>query len=317
MCREELGSQVAREGPRHAGLFFVYDFGVVRVRPSANTRSPLQSARVTSLGIDTGRHVHRFRPLGPRGLVGSQAAHRRPTIRRARFSTASRNSQSADTTDDVVHGSTVATNAVLERKGARVALVATAGFEDVVRIGRQTRPELYNIFVPLPRPLVEPGLTFGVSERLDAAGACSSPLDDAAVDRAGRDVRATRRRRRGRLPAAFLRESRARAARRRAAARAPGWLVSASSRSAAGVSRVRALEHDGRERVRHAADRSLSRAARSGARRTSRLSIMQSNGGSISAARRARAGRAHGAVRAGGRRRRRARRRARPPGFRA
>ena len=44
------------------------------------------------------------------------------------------------------------------------------GFEDVLRIGRQTRPELYNIFVPLPRPLVDPALTFGVRERLDAQG---------------------------------------------------------------------------------------------------------------------------------------------------
>src|SRR5215813_4924860 len=47
---------------------------------------------------------------------------------------------------EIVHGSTVATNAVLERKGARVALVTTAGFEDVIQIGRQTRPELYNFF---------------------------------------------------------------------------------------------------------------------------------------------------------------------------
>ena len=52
---------------------------------------------------------------------------------------------------DVVHGSTVATNAVLERKGARVALVATAGFEDVLRIGRQTRRELYNLMRRRPR----------------------------------------------------------------------------------------------------------------------------------------------------------------------
>src|SRR5512141_2106 len=46
---------------------------------------------------------------------------------------------------DVVHGSTVATNALLERKGARTAFVATAGFEDIVHIGRQNRPELYNL----------------------------------------------------------------------------------------------------------------------------------------------------------------------------
>jgi N-methylhydantoinase A/oxoprolinase/acetone carboxylase beta subunit len=84
---------------------------------------------------------------------------------------------------DVVHGSTVATNAVLERKGAKVALVATDGFEDVVRIGRQTRPELYNIFVPPPRPIVDPSLTFGVVERLDAAGQTLVAVDDSSVSR--------------------------------------------------------------------------------------------------------------------------------------
>src|SRR5690242_8783681 len=65
---------------------------------------------------------------------------------------------------DIVHGSTVATNAVLERKGARLALVTTAGFEDVIRIGRQTRPELYNFFVQAPRPLVETSFVFGLDE---------------------------------------------------------------------------------------------------------------------------------------------------------
>ena len=83
----------------------------------------------------------------------------------------------AAATLDVVHGSTVATNAVLERKGARVALVTTAGFEDVLRIGRQTRPELYNVFVA-PRPrLVDPALTFGIAERLDADGMTLQPID--------------------------------------------------------------------------------------------------------------------------------------------
>src|SRR5215467_13339308 len=53
---------------------------------------------------------------------------------------------------DVIHGSTVATNALLERKGARTALLTTEGFEDVLVIGRQTRRELYNIFVTRPEP---------------------------------------------------------------------------------------------------------------------------------------------------------------------
>jgi N-methylhydantoinase A/oxoprolinase/acetone carboxylase beta subunit len=90
---------------------------------------------------------------------------------------------------EVVHGSTVATNAVLERKGARVALVATAGFEDVIHIGRQTRPELYNIFVKPRVPLVERGLVFGVRERLDATGAVVTPLDLAPLDRVVEGIR--------------------------------------------------------------------------------------------------------------------------------
>src|SRR5437868_2667181 len=66
---------------------------------------------------------------------------------------------------DVVHGSTVATNALLERKGARTAFVTTAGFEDILEIGRQNRPELYNL-TPIPRrPLIPRDLCFGVRER--------------------------------------------------------------------------------------------------------------------------------------------------------
>ena len=83
---------------------------------------------------------------------------------------------------DVVHGSTVATNAVLERKGARVALLATAGFEDVLHIGRQTRRELYNLMVEGRRPLVEAALTFGVDERLDADGRVLVPIEPSAIE---------------------------------------------------------------------------------------------------------------------------------------
>jgi N-methylhydantoinase A/oxoprolinase/acetone carboxylase beta subunit len=81
-----------------------------------------------------------------------------------------------DTLSEVIHGSTVATNALLERKGARVALVTTKGFEDVLAIGRQTRNELYNFMVRNKRPIIEAGLTFGVSERLDQQGNVLEPL---------------------------------------------------------------------------------------------------------------------------------------------
>ena len=84
---------------------------------------------------------------------------------------------------EITHGSTVATNALLERKGVRVALVTTAGFEDVLLIGRQTRGELYNIMVEARRPLIAPGMTFGVQERLAADGTILTPLDDAEIAR--------------------------------------------------------------------------------------------------------------------------------------
>jgi N-methylhydantoinase A len=71
---------------------------------------------------------------------------------------------------DVRHGTTVGTNTMLERKGARVAFVTTAGFEDTIAIGRQTRSKLYDWFVPLPVCLVPRQLRFGVPERVSAEG---------------------------------------------------------------------------------------------------------------------------------------------------
>src|SRR5258708_17796814 len=71
---------------------------------------------------------------------------------------------------EVVHGTTVGTNALLQRRGARVALVTTAGFEDVIEIGRQARPELYKLNDVTPSPLVASALRFGVSERVAASG---------------------------------------------------------------------------------------------------------------------------------------------------
>ncbi len=66
---------------------------------------------------------------------------------------------------EVIHGSTVATNALLERKGARTALVTTAGFEDVIHIGRQNRAELYNLTPSLRVPIIPRSKCFGLGER--------------------------------------------------------------------------------------------------------------------------------------------------------
>jgi len=70
----------------------------------------------------------------------------------------------------LLHGTTVGTNTLLQRKGARVALVTTAGFEDVIEIGRQARPKLYDFFFDRIEPLVSPDLRFGVDERTSSAG---------------------------------------------------------------------------------------------------------------------------------------------------
>src|SRR6202012_4710346 len=68
----------------------------------------------------------------------------------------------------VRHGTTVGTNTMLERKGARVAFVTTKGFEDTISIGRQARPKLYDWFQPAPECLVPEELRFGIAERTSA-----------------------------------------------------------------------------------------------------------------------------------------------------
>lgn len=71
---------------------------------------------------------------------------------------------------EVVHGTTVGTNALLTRRGARIALVTTEGFEDVIAIGRQARPSLYDLNATKPEPIVSDELRFGVRERVAANG---------------------------------------------------------------------------------------------------------------------------------------------------
>jgi len=84
---------------------------------------------------------------------------------------------------EVRHGTTVGTNALLERTGARVAFVTTAGFEDTIAIGRQARARLYDLFFKKDEPLAAAGLRFGVEERTASDGsilqaACTVQLED-------------------------------------------------------------------------------------------------------------------------------------------
>jgi N-methylhydantoinase A/oxoprolinase/acetone carboxylase beta subunit len=134
------------------------------------------------IGVDTGGTFTDLMRFGPEG-VSVHKVRSTPEDPSRAIVDGITDVAAAGTGLDVVHGSTVATNAVLERRGARVALVATAGFEDVVRIGRQTRRALYDLMQEDRRPLVDPALTIGVRERLAADGRPLIPLDDDEIAR--------------------------------------------------------------------------------------------------------------------------------------
>jgi N-methylhydantoinase A len=86
--------------------------------------------------------------------------------------------------DQVLHATTVATNAVLERRGARTALITTRGFRDVILIGRQKRYDVFDLYLKKPAPLLQRRDVFEVDERLLADGTVHAALDRASVDAA-------------------------------------------------------------------------------------------------------------------------------------
>ncbi len=92
-------------------------------------------------------------------------------------------------TVSVTYGTTVATNALIERKGARVAFITTKGFEDLIEIGRQNRPELYSLEPQKPIPLVPRSLRIGVAERILASGQVLKPLSRREISQAKRWIR--------------------------------------------------------------------------------------------------------------------------------
>ncbi|MCU1453266.1 MAG: oplA, partial [Acidimicrobiales bacterium] len=104
------------------------------------------------------------------GVGALVAAGRRPTV--------------------LAHGTTVATNALLERRGARVALVTTVGFADVIEIARQDRPSLYDPWADRPEPLVARSHRLEVAGRLDASGVEIEPLDLSSLPELPADVEA-------------------------------------------------------------------------------------------------------------------------------
>src|ERR1700738_1057919 len=92
--------------------------------------------------------------------------------------------------DSLIHGSTIAINTLIERRGATVGLIVTRGTRDVYIIGRGNRPEAYNLFFHRPRPLVPRHLTREIEERVMSSGEVHRPLNKASVTAACRALAA-------------------------------------------------------------------------------------------------------------------------------
>ena len=129
---------------------------------------------------ETGRTVFAKSPSTPSDqsigvMAGLEELARRLSLSRAEMLAA---------TDRLVHGTTVATNALLERKGAQVALLTTEGHRDVLEMREGLKPDRYDLRSPPPEPLVPRERRFGVRERLKADGRAAVTLDDASLDEA-------------------------------------------------------------------------------------------------------------------------------------
>ena len=88
------------------------------------------------------------------------------------------------------HGTTVGTNALIQRRGGKVVLLTTAGFRDLLEIGRQTRPHMFDLFADFPPPLIARARRFEVNERITTGGEVVRALDETSIDEAVRRVNA-------------------------------------------------------------------------------------------------------------------------------
>ena len=84
-----------------------------------------------------------------------------------------------------IHGTTLFTNALIERRGAHTAFLTTEGFRDVLEMGREMRYDIYDLLIVLPEPLVERRLRFEVVERMNGKGEVVAPLDTSALEAIG------------------------------------------------------------------------------------------------------------------------------------
>ena len=144
----------------------------------------------TTIGIDTGGTFTDLVALSGDGTVRVAKGPSRPDAPMRAFSGVLKKSGiEPREIDRIVHGTTVATNAVIQRKGARVILVATAGFEDIPFIQRINRRYEYNLQWSKPEPLVLRRNCVGVDERVDAKGDVIKPLTPSSLEKLCQDIR--------------------------------------------------------------------------------------------------------------------------------
>jgi N-methylhydantoinase A len=141
----------------------------------------------TGIGVDVGGTFTDLVAIGPDGDLSVRKVLTTPADQSEAVASALEGFKAASV-DRIVHGTTVATNALLERKGARVVLCATRGFTDVIALRRQDRASLYDLSVHHPAPLVPPELVVGVDERITPEG-IARPLSGEEARRVAATVR--------------------------------------------------------------------------------------------------------------------------------
>ena len=141
------------------------------------------------VGIDVGGTFTDLAAVGPDGLVIAKVPTTPHDQSEAVLAAVLASGIDPAAVQALAHGMTVATNALLERRGARTALVTTEGFRDVIEIGRQARADLYDLSRHNPPPLVPRGLRVTVRERMGPDGAVEL-LDPADLERAVNELRA-------------------------------------------------------------------------------------------------------------------------------
>ena len=133
------------------------------------------------VGVEVGGTFTDLVAVGPDGVTITKVASTPRAPDEGALNALEESGVPFDAIAELAHGSTIATNAVLERKGFRTAFIATAGFGDVLELQRHGRERIYDLRYEKPRPVVERADTFEVAERVLADGSVARPLDTEAV----------------------------------------------------------------------------------------------------------------------------------------